>query len=96
MGLVPDGGASATSIMPLLTLPDIQSCTMGVTSRTMNDPFCNWVDETLKETVATALQRGVVVPVTVLAVHSGVAANSQTVTVPGLPPPSTNRIRLAF
>jgi hypothetical protein len=61
----------------------------------MKDPFLSCVDETLKETVATELQLGAVGPITVLALQTGVAANSQTVMVPGLPPASTNKIKLA-
>jgi hypothetical protein len=99
-GFVPNG-TSALSIIPLLTPPVTppvltQSWTIAVTGITINDPFFSCVDDTLNETVATLLQAGIVAPVMVLALHSGVAANSQTVTVPGFNGPlSTYRIRLA-
>jgi hypothetical protein len=85
--------------MPLFGLPLTQSLTIGVTSTTTNDPLCNWVDDTLNDVVATELQEGVVVPVMVLGLHSGAVggpADWQTVMVPGLPPASTNRVRLAL
>lgn len=72
--------------MPLFTLPLTQSWTIDVMFTTTNDPLRNCVDDTLNETVATLLQAGVVVPVTVLELHTGVFANSQTVMVLGLPP----------
>jgi hypothetical protein len=63
---------------------------------TTNEPFFNWVEDTLNDTVATELQTGAVAPVTVAPLQSGLEASWQTVMVPGVPPLSTYNVNVAF
>jgi hypothetical protein len=69
----------------------IQDWTIDVTFTTMNDPFI--VDGTVNE-VGVLRHSGTLFPVIVLELHG--PANSQMLTLPGLPPLSTNRVRVAF